>query len=942
MLDAPQQSKPQTATTIRFSVNGAAVAVSADPFASLASTLRDRLRLTGTKIGCDAGDCGACTVLLDDRQVCACLVATAQAEGAAIHTVEGPGPDGLTDRLRKAFLTHGAAQCGICTPGMLMAAVDCVARHPVPSRSQVEDALGGVLCRCTGYLKIVEAVMEVAGGVRPCGSDPGAQTSEHGVGPGLCRGAGPDPVVGQRIARVDGWPKVKGTDLFGADAAPDGALHMRVVRSPHARATFTLGDLDAVVAATSGLTAVLTHRDVPGHNRFGIFAHTRDQPVLAEGRVRFRGEAVVALVGTREAVESLSDADLPIAWLVETPVTGVEAARARDAPAVHAGTPDNVLAQGDLKCGDVDAARPGADAVAEGRFETAFVEHAYIEPEAGWAAAAGDRVEVACCTQAPYMDRDETARVLGVEPSKVRIRPTACGGGFGGKLDVSVQPLLAVAARVTGKPVRIAYTRTESMVSTTKRHPARLWARASAGADGRLVTFELEGDFNTGAYASWGPTVAGRVPVHGSGPYNVANVRNRARAIYTNETPAGAFRGFGVPQAAIAHETLLDDLAEQLGLDRWHIRRLNALGNGDTTPSGQLLDRSTGLPACLDALKPDWDASLVRVAAFNASGARRRRGVGIGCMWYGCGNTSVANPSTMRIALGHDGRLTFFNGAVDIGQGSSTVLLQIAADALGLAPDHFEMVVGDTDRTFDAGKTSASRQTYVSGNAARLAGEDLRAKILMLANAGPDAALALDGARLTIADGEASRVIDLSVLEVDAEGMVLAGVGTWDPPATALDANGQGSPYGTYGFAAQMAEVEVDMRLGTVQVLSIVAAHDVGRAVNPTLIEGQIHGGIAQGLGLALMEEYLPGRTENLHDYLIPTVGDMPPVKIHLVEDAEPTGPYGAKGVGEPALIATPPAILGAIRHATGITVRQVPALPHRLWAALRAKEGLA
>jgi CO/xanthine dehydrogenase Mo-binding subunit len=218
----------------------------------------------------------------------------------------------------------------------------------------------------------------------------------------------------------------------------------------------------------------------------------------------------------------------------------------------------------------------------------------------------------------------------------------------------------------------------------------------------------------------------------------------------------------------------------------------------------------------------------------------------------------------------------------------------------------------------------------------------LRAKILMLANAGPDAALALDGARLTIADGEASRVIDLSVLEVDAEGMVLAGVGTWDPPATALDANGQGSPYGTYGFAAQMAEVEVDMRLGTVQVLSIVAAHDVGRAVNPTLIEGQIHGGIAQGLGLALMEEYLPGRTENLHDYLIPTVGDMPPVKIHLVEDAEPTGPYGAKGVGEPALIATPPAILGAIRHATGITVRQVPALPHRLWAALRAKEGLA
>jgi CO/xanthine dehydrogenase Mo-binding subunit/aerobic-type carbon monoxide dehydrogenase small subunit (CoxS/CutS family) len=920
MLDKVQQ---QGVTTVRLTVNGEAVIVAADPFASLAGTLRDRLGLTGTKTGCDAGDCGACTVLIDGRQACACLVATAQANGTVIHTVEGPGPDGLTDRLRRAFLARGAAQCGICTPGMLMAAVDCLSRAPAPSRAEVEDALGGVLCRCTGYVKIVEAVLDAAGGVRPAGSDPV-------VG----------PIVGRRLARVDGWAKVAGTDKFGADEVPEGALHMRVVRSPHARARFTLGDLDAVVAATPGLEAILTHRDVPGQNRFGIFAHTRDQPVLAEGHVRFRGEAVLALVGSREAVEALSDADLPVTWTQETPVIGVEAARAPGAAAVHAGKPDNVLATGRLQCGDVDAARPAAAAVAEGRFETGFVEHAYIEPEAGYAVPSGDRVEVTACTQAPYMDLEETARVLGVAPDKVRIKPTACGGGFGGKLDVSVQPLLAIAARATDRPVRIVYTRPESMASTTKRHPARLWARASADSEGRLLSYELEGDFNTGAYASWGPTVAGRVPVHGSGPYRVANVRNHARAIYTNETPSGAFRGFGVPQAAIAHETLLDDLAERLGLDRWHIRRINAIGRGDTTPSGQRLDHSAGLPQCLDALKADWHAALYRIAAFNASrdasrGGRRRRGVGIGCMWYGCGNTSVANPSTMRITLSRDGRLTFLNGAVDIGQGSSTVLLQIAADALGLPPERFDMLVGDTDLTADAGKTSASRQTYVSGNAARLAGEDLRAKILKLANAGADAALALDGTRLTIADGEASRTIDLATLAADAQGVVLQGVGTWDPPATPLDANGQGSPYGTYGFAAQMAEVEVDMRLGTVKVLSMVAAHDVGRAVNPTLTEGQIHGGIAQGLGMALMEEYLPGRTENLHDYLIPTVGDMPDIKIHLIEDAEPTGPYGAKGVGEPALIATPPAILGAIRHATGVAVRHLPVLPHRLWEAL-------
>jgi CO/xanthine dehydrogenase Mo-binding subunit len=478
----------------------------------------------------------------------------------------------------------------------------------------------------------------------------------------------------------------------------------------------------------------------------------------------------------------------------------------------------------------------------------------------------------------------------------------------------------------------------------------------------------MQADFNTGAYASWGPTVANRVPVHGQGPYKVPNVWNRTRAVFTNEPPGGAFRGFGVPQAAIAHETLMDDLALRLGLDRWAIRRRNALGHGDVTPSGQVLSQSAGLPQCLDALKGDWHAALVRVAAHNANEPRRRRGVGIACMWYGCGNTSLPNPSAMRITLARDGALTFFNGAVDIGQGSSTVLLQIAADALGLPPAAFRMVVGDTELTLDAGKTSASRQTFVSGNAARLAALDLRAKILALANAGPDARLTLDGARLSITDGDASREIDLATLRTSfppsealsgnpATGdalaggfplplslrgndvVVLEGFGTWDPPTTTLDKNGQGVPYATYGFAAQMAEVEVDTVLGTVKVMAMVAAHDVGRAINPTLVEGQIHGGIAQGLGMALMEEFIPGRTENLHDYLIPTAGDMPAIKTYLIEDPEPEGPFGAKGVGEPALIATAPAILSAIRHATGVRVTRVPVLPHRLWAAMHGKE---
>ncbi len=510
------QDRPQPAATVSvsFTLNGAVTRVAAPPFASLADTLRERLGFTGTKVGCEAGDCGACTVILDGAQVCACLVATAQADGARIDTVEGAGPHRLTEQLRAAFLARGAAQCGICTPGMLMAAADLLARTPQPDRGQVEDAIGGVLCRCTGYLAIVEAVLDVA-----AGRDLALLEVEAGS------------AVGARIPRVDGWPKVAGTDRFGADAAPAEALWMRVVRSPHARAHFTLGDLDAVKARSPGLVAILTAKDVPGENAFGIFPKMKDQPVLAPGIVRFRGEAILALVGTRAAVEGISDADLPIAWTPEPSVSGIEAALAPAAPVLHAGVPDNVLARGHL---EVAARWSGAmrerRATVEGRFETAFVEHAYIEPEAGYAVPIGpgpDRIEVTACTQAPYMDLEETARVLGLPQARVRIRPTACGGGFGGKLDVSVQPLLAVAAWVTRRPVRIVYTRTESMASTTKRHPARIWAKSSADAQGRLTAFQMQADFNTGAYASWGPTVASRVPVHGMGPYKVAERAGR-------------------------------------------------------------------------------------------------------------------------------------------------------------------------------------------------------------------------------------------------------------------------------------------------------------------------------------------------------------------------------------------------------------------------------
>jgi CO/xanthine dehydrogenase Mo-binding subunit len=601
-------------------------------------------------------------------------------------------------------------------------------------------------------------------------------------------------------------------------------------------------------------------------------------------------------------------------------------------------------------------------ATARVEVETTFVEHAYIEPEAGWARRVGDRIEVTVSTQAPYMDRDEVALILGISPEQVRIIPTACGGGFGGKLDLGVHALIAIAAWRTGLPVRAIWTRPESMAASPKRHPSRIRASAGVDANGRLTGYRFEGDFDTGAYASWGPTVANRVPVHAMGPYAFDAVLATTRAIYTNNPPAGAFRGFGVPQASIAHEALIDELAARIGQDPLEFRLANALRAGSTTASGQRLDASAGMPACLEALRPHWLRLRAEAAAHNEKGpngaeARQvRRGVGIGAMWYGIGNTALANPSTIEMGVSADGRVTLFCGAVDIGQGASTVLVQIAADALGVAPSTIELVSGDTDRTADAGKSSASRQTFVSGNAARLAGEDLRRQILRLAEVDTDAE-ATSGAETTLEFGRGTvtvterdgRSTPIALAELpgvrvrdETAACVLVGRGRFDPQTTPLDADGQGVPYQTYAFGAQVAEVEVDPDLGTVKVRRIVAAHDVGRAINPTQVEGQIHGGIAQGLGFALMEAYVPGRTENLHDYLIPTVGDMPEIECLMIEDPEPSGPYGAKGVGEPALIPTAPAILAAIHDAVGVRITTLPATPDRVRAAIVAPSDAA
>ena len=906
-----------TGEKIEFTVNGEVRVVTCSPSMRLSEVLRESLSLRATKVGCNAGDCGACTVLLDGDPVCACLVPAGQLAGRQVETAESlAGSDDTLSALQASFLRHGAAQCGVCTPGMMMAATALLRQNGAPDRKSVEDALGGVLCRCTGYAKIIDAVMDAGSPVI------------DGVMPAAGK------AIGAAVERLDGRAKVDVSERFGADSWPEGALLVRAIRSPHYLADFTFGDLDGWVAGHPQIEAVVTAADIAGINRFGVIPPFADQPALAEATARLRGEAVALVVGEAEWLAGADLSGFPVAWQERKAAIEVTAARASGAAQLHPGRDGNLLVTGRVKSGDGADGLATADAVVSAAIDTPYVEHAPIEPEAGCAWMEGDVLAISACTQAPVMDQEDTAKILGLPLEKVRIIPAAAGGGFGTKLDVSLQPLLGLAVMKTGKPCRMVYSRHESMIATTKRHPAAMRGSLAADTDGRIVGMTFEGEFNTGAYASWGPTVATRVPIHASGPYRVPHYLAEAHAIHTSGPTAGAFRGFGVPQATILQEILMDRLALSLGIDRLDIRRRNALVDGDRTVCGQQLS-GVGIAECLDALVPAWTEAGPRIAAFNAENRTVKRGLGVASCWYGCGNTALPNPSTIRLGITPDGRLRLHQGATDIGQGSNTVITQICADALGMPLADFELVGPDTALTPDCGKTSASRQTFITGKAAELSGRRLRADILRLSNMSEEATIRLDGAAITISDAGETRRIELATMPADEFGYVLRAEESFDPPTVPLDENGQGSPYAVYGYGAQIAEIEVDLRLGTVKVVRITAAHDLGQVINPLLATGQIEGGIAQGLGMALMEEYVPGRTENLHDYLIPSAGDMPRVDTIFIEKPDPVGPMGAKGLGEHVLIPTAPAILNAIRDASGAEIDRLPALPHRVLSAI-------
>jgi aldehyde oxidoreductase len=902
--------------SIRFdhvSVNGREVRLPKNRTMMLADFLRDTLGFTGTKVGCGTGDCGACTVIENGAAVYACIAPVGRVAGRALVTVEG-----LTDCtvngaiLQQAMLAHQAIQCGFCIPGMLCAATAALDRREVSDEPSARESVAGVLCRCTGYSKLVKAIVQVGRGDVP----PPLQSPA------------PHKAVGTSVTRLDGREKVRGTERFGADEIPADALMMKAVRSPYHHARFVIGNVGAFLARHPGIEHVLVAENVPGINEHGVVAALADQPVLAKDCVRFFGEAVALVVGSAQAIDRLNLGDFPIRWEPQSPLLTIDDALAAQAPLIHAHRSENTLIRGRVSCGDPDGSFAHAAAVVEGEFETSFVEHAYLEPEAGWACMAGDTVEVYSPTQAPHPHRTELARVLGCTEDRVRVIPTAVGGGFGGKLDLSVQPLVAVAAWTLRKTVGMVFTREESIAASTKRHPARIRSRIAADTGGLLQAIDFYGTFNTGAYASWGSAVANRVPVHACGPYKVPHYRALTRAVHTHVTPAGAFRGFGVPQTAVAQEQLIDELANRLGIDRLEFRLRNVIRSGDTLVTGQSLADSVGIEACLKALQPRWHEAVAAAALANTDvHSPLRRGVGLAAMMYGCGNTAMSNPSTIRLGVTPDGDVVLHQGAVDAGQGSNTVIPQIAADALGIALHRLKCVGADTHLTPDCGRTSASRQTFVTGKAAQRTGERLRRDILARLALDPESRPRIEFIKGAIRAADAT--LDLSALAVNEFGYALMAEETFDPPSTALDENGQGSPYAVYAFGAQLAEVEVDTRTGATRVLRHTAAHDVGHAVNPALLEGQIEGAVAQGIGMALMERFIPGVTNNFHDYLVPTSLDMPSViEIILVEDPAAIGPYGAKGIGEPSLVPTAAAVMNALADAIGSRIREIPATP--------------
>ena len=741
--------------------------------------------------------------------------------------------------------------------------------------------------------------------------------------------------IGQSVARVDAPGKLTGNALYAGDVSFPGMLYLKILRSdrPHAKILRIRTD---EAERHPGVVAVFTHRDIPGTNRIG--GQRKDQPVLCDEKVRFIGDPVAMVAA--ETPESAEEAvslirvdyeDLPGLF-------SPEEALLPDAVKIHES--GNILQERTLLKGDPDRALNDAAVVITNTYRTQMVEHAYLEPEAGVATFKEGKVTVWMPSKYSHADRRELAGVLGLPLERVRIINATIGGYFGDKTSLSPGYYAALASLKTERPSKMVYSREESFVASRKRHPFIIRYTTGATKEGRILAVKVEIIADTGAYAASGPTVLLKSLIHAAGPYEIPNVFVRGRWVYTNNPVGGSMRGLGVPQVAFAHESQMDILAETLHLDPFEIRLKNGLKPGSITATGQRLGESVGLAETIKTVRDE----ISRRGTPESSGSKRY-GWGIGAMFYGIGIAGGSNPGKARIEADDSGRFTLYIGTGDGGQGSSTILNQIAAEVLRCRTDEIRVVSGDTDCCPDSGVTAGSRVTYIVGRSVQIAAE----KLMELLQGTAASILETDPEDLRFENGFFSpagaphRVVSIAqaVERLKEEGVSPIGVGVFDPETKAVDPRTtQGSPMATYAFATQGALVSLDIDSGEVEVLSLVACHDVGRALNPANVTGQIEGSVSMGLGYSLMEEVLLEngmiRNPRFSEYLIPTSLDMPETVSHLVEAPEASGPFGAKGVGEPALIPTAPAILNAIA-ACGVRVKDLPATPEAVWKLLHS-----
>ena len=734
----------------------------------------------------------------------------------------------------------------------------------------------------------------------------GSATSTR-TGSGLRGGVGDSP------ARPDGRQKVTGEFAYSSDLWLDGMLWGATLRSPHPRARLT--GLDITGALTlPGVTAVLTHDDVPGSKTYGL--EHKDQPVLAWGQVRYQGEPVALVAADHPETARRAAARIAVCYEVLPPVTDARAALAPDAPVLHEG--GNLVRHVRIRKG-----HPGtpADVVVRGEYHVGMQDQAFLGPESGLAVPAEDGgVDLFVATQWLHADRGQVAASLGLPEDKVRITLSGVGGAFGAREDLSMQIHACLLALRTGKPVKMVYSREESFFGHVHRHPASLRYEHGSTADGGLVYVKADIVLDGGAYASSSPAVAANAATLGIGPYEVPHVAMDCYAVYTNNPPCGAMRGFGAVQACFAYEAQMDKLAAALRMDPVELRIKNAMREGSVMPTGQVVDSAAPVAEILNLVRsrplppaPASDRDL-RGLPGGVSNTTHGEGVvrGVG---YAVGIKNVCfsegfdDYSTARVRLeliGGEPTAQVQTAAAEVGQGLVTVLTQIARTELGV--ERVVILPADT-AVGSAGSSSASRQTYMTGGAVRAACQAVREQLDR--RAGPDLA---------------------GLLGEPAEATV-----TWrHRPTHPLDPDtGQGQAHVQYAFAAHRVVVDVDTELGLVKVVEIATAQDVGKAMNPQAVEGQIHGGIAQGLGLAVMEEIqISGgvvRNPSFTDYLIPTILDMPPVRLDVLELADPHAPYGLRGVGEPPTISSTPAVVAAIRAATGRDLTRVPVRPEHI-----------